>query len=266
MLALRFYVHRIAPMMSGATSLTPRHGLALLVSAAVLLGSACVQGSDRDLAGDPAAPVNVVFLGHTAESGLDPESAQALAWLRQQPGFATTYRQLTDLAGSRVPPGSVLWWHYAESVALPSDALRAATVAAAKAHVDNGGGLLVTLLATPWLVPLEFETRAPNDVAFRSGVDWTRWGPDDDRILAGFQGYRGHPLLRRFWGSVLTAWMQHERSYASAVWTGDNWPQNGSVVAIGRRYIGLNPDRRVVVEYTPTPGRAGRALAVGVPR
>ena len=240
-----------------------RYAAALLVGTAALLSSACAQAPDGDPGGDPAAPVDVVFLGHAAESGLGPEGAAALAWLRDQPAFTTTYTQLTDLAGVRVPPGSVLWWHYADNVALPSVALRAETVAAVKTHMEAGGALFVSLLATPWLLPLGIEAQAPDTVGFRPAADWARWGPEDDRILAGFQSYRGHPLLRRFWGSVFTAWMQHERVYASAVWTGDNWPRDGSVIAVGRRYIGLNPERRVVVEYTPAADRAGHVLAVG---
>ncbi len=240
-----------------------RYGKAILLGAAALLSAACAQNPDGAVTIDPTVPVDVVFLGHAAESGLGPEAAAALAWLRDQPGFATTYTQLVDLPGNRPPAPSVLWWHYADSVALPSAALRTATIEAVQAHVDAGGALLVSLLATPWLVPLEIETHAPNAVGFRPGTDYARWGPDDDRILAGFQSYRGHPLLRRFWGGVLTAWMQPERDYASAVWDGDSWPRDGAVIAIGRRYIGLNPERRAVVEYLPGATRAGQVLAIG---
>ena len=250
-------------MMSTRAPSQSRYGVVLLVGATTLLSAACAQASDGNLVVDPNAPINVVFLGHSAESGLGLEGTEALAWLRDQPGFATTYTQLVDLGGDRVPASSVLWWHYADSVAMPSAALQAATIAAVQAHVEAGGALLLSLLATPWLIPLGFETQGPDAVGFRPGTDWSRWGPEDDRVLAGFQSYRGHPLLRRFWGGVITAWMQHERNYASAVWTGDNWPRDGSVVAIGRRYIGLNPERRVVVEYVPDAARAGRVLAVG---
>ena len=210
-----------------------------------------------------AAPVEVVFLSHTAESGLDPEGVAALEWLRSRAEFDVTYRRLGDLTTSTTPASAVLWWHYALPQALPSTALASDTLEGVRAHLSNGGALLLTLLATPWVVPLGLESVGPNETAVLPGTAWARWGPDDDRILAGMQSYRGHPLLRRHWGTVLPAWMRPDGQYASAAWTDDVWPADGKVVAIGRRYIGLNPDRRTVVEYDASAARSGHVLAIG---
>ncbi len=171
--------------------------------------------------------------------------------------------QLSDLDIERPDPDSVLWWHHASSVALPASAMRQDALDAVRAHLRGGGPLMLSLLAATWVAPLELEARPPNDVGLRVGSDWARWTADDNRLLSGLQSYRGHPLLRRFWGGVFTATLQHERHYASARWTDDAWPVDGQVVAVGKRYIGIDVDHRVVVEYPPGDGRAGGVLVVG---
>ena len=233
------------------------------IAIGAIAAATCGGEPANEVASDPQNPVDVAFLGHSAESGLGAEGAAALEWLRTRPEFDTTFTQLEDLADAPPPAGSVLWWHYADNVALPSTALRPATTAAVQTHLSRGGALLLSLYAVPWVVPLGLDEVAPNEVGPQPGTYWARWGPDDDRILAGLQTYRGHPLLRRFWGGALTAWMRPEREYPSAIWSGDIWPARGKVVAIGRRYIGLDPTRRVAVEYLPAVARGGRALAIG---
>jgi len=191
------------------------------------------------------------------------EEGAALRWLQAEPGFATTLLQLSDLETDRPDPDSVIWWHYAASAALPTSAMRQQAIDAVRAHVRGGGALMLSLFAATWVAPLELEAQPPNDVALRDGTDWARWTPDDERLLIGLQSYRGHPLLRRFWGGVYTGALRHDERYASVRWSGDSWPLDGDVVAVGKRYIGIDADHRVVVEYPPGSGRAGRALVIG---
>jgi hypothetical protein len=238
-------------------------GLAAALCTALICTVGCASEPIGVETADGRDPIEVVFLAHTAESGLDEEAAAALTWLRGRVEFRTTYLQLGDLDSAELPSGAVLWWHYSANLTMPSTALHAATVAAVQRHLADGGAAFLSLLATPWVVPLGLENSAPDQVAYWPGTHWARWGPDDDRILAGLQSYRGHPLLRRFWGGVLAAWMRPDREYASAIWSGPNWPTRGAVVAVGRRYIGLDPERRVAVEYPPAGARGGRVLAIG---
>ena len=191
------------------------------------------------------------------------EERAALQWLRAQPGFATTFVQLSDLDNGRPDPDSVIWWHHAASTALPTGAMQQPAIEAVRTHLRRGGALMLSLFAATWVAPLELEARPPNDVALRPGTDWARWTADDERLLTGLQSYRGHPVLRRFWGGVYTGALRHDGRYASVRWSGDNWPSDGEVVAVGKRYIGIDADHRVVVEYPPVDGRAGRALVIG---
>ncbi|NKB90191.1 MAG: hypothetical protein GKS06_18445 [Acidobacteria bacterium] len=249
----RKYRHRPKP---------PRlRGVATLLVALTVAG--CGQETPGETAAPPAGPVSVVFLAPAAETGLDAEAAAALAWLRSRNDFDTSFVQLADLANASPSPASVLWWHHAAAGPLPSAALAEAALETVRAHLSTGGALMLSLLASPWVVPLGLETVGPNEVGLQPGTHWARWGPDDDRILAGMQSYRGHPLLRPHWGTILSTWMRPSEVYASAAWTNDIWPANGKVVAIGRRYIGLDPDRRTVVEYDASAARSGHVLAIG---
>ena len=229
--------------------------------ATAILGCRGTAGPGSSL--DGAQPVSITFLSDAAEPTMPEEEGAALQWLRTESGFTTRFVQFSDLDIERPDPDSVLWWHHAASTALPASAMRQPALDAVRTHLRGGGPLMLSLLAATWVAPLELEARPPNDVGLRAGTDWARWTPDDERLLSGLQSYRGHPLLRRFWGGVFTGALHREKRYAAARWTDDAWPADGDVVAVGKRYIGIDVDHRVVVEYPPGDGRAGRALVIG---
>lgn len=207
----------------------------------------------------------MVFVGAGIEQSLPAEERAALAWLRGRAELDARYVQLADLASSRLPRNGVVWWHYSERRELPSDALRPATVTAVRQYLEEGGSILLSLVASLWTVPLGLETRPPDQVGPVPGTDFARW-PDnvEDRLLAGFRSYRGHPLLRRFWGGTYTATPHPDRTYAVSRYTGDNWPARGAVIAVQQRYIGIDPGQRTVVEYRPSEDRpGGTVLTVG---
>lgn len=249
----------------GGSEIRHRAVALLLLSVAPWLLAGC--GARGAQSGDGEAPAvrrTVVLLGDAAEASLPPETAAALAWLRSQPDIDARFLQLADLAVRQPPAEAILWWHHSRSAALPSAAMNPETLATARLHLQEGGHLLLSLFAATWVVPLGLETRAPNQVERVAGTDFARWGPDDDRVLAGFQSYRGHPLLRRFWGGTYTATPDKERRYPVARYTGDAWPEGGAVVAVAKKYIGIDPGRRILVEYAATPERpGGRVLTVG---
>ena len=58
----------------------------------------------------------------------------------------------------------VLWWHYADEPSLPSVAVRPETLAAVHRHLGSGGGVLLTLYATAYVVPLGIESTPPDVV------------------------------------------------------------------------------------------------------
>ncbi len=230
--------------------------IACAAAAAACAGAAPGRAAPDDL-------MRVVFVSDTAQSSLPEEESAAFAWLRAQPGTEIRQVQLVDLAGARLEPREVLWWHYAASRELPSAAMAPSTLDAVRDHVRAGGAVLLTLFASTWVVPLGFESRGPDQIDWVDGTDFARWGPDDDRILAGFQSYRGHPLLRRFWGGTYTATLSKGRRYAVARYTGERWPSEGKVVAVAKRYIGIDTSQRVILEYRPSPQRRGTVLSIG---
>lgn len=205
----------------------------------------------------------MVFLGAGARSSLAGESLAAWEWLQSRPEVDARYLQLADLPVASLAHGAIVWFHHARSPELPSTAMRPEALDTVRAHLQGGGGLLLSLMATPWAVPLGLETRPPNRIEEVPGTDFVRWSEDDDRLLTGFQSYRGHPVLRRFWGGTYTSTPGHARRYAVARYEGDAWPERGRVVAVEKRYIGLATDRRTLVEYPSGPERSGRVIAAG---
>ncbi len=212
----------------------------------------------------------VVFLTNSTVSALSAEENAALDWIRSANDFEVRVVQFADVADGRITPADIVWWHYAQAPELPSVAMRPESVAALREHVDRGGHLLLTLLAASYVLPLGLESVAPDQVAIVPGTDFLRWplaDPEDggeERILAGLQSYRGHPLLRRFWGGTYTASIDPRRSYPVSRYTGDNWPAEGAVIAVGKRTIGIDSDHKVVLEYRPSSERpGGRVLTIG---
>ena len=188
------------------------------------------------------------------EGSLPAEEAAALEWLRSVPTVAVEAVQMIDLPRARLPEGTVLWWHYAEGPGLSSAAVRPAVMSAVRRHLAGDGGVLLTSLAAPYVVPLGIETEPPDRaeiVAFEEGSEPPVGGP---------QSNLGHPVLRRFWGGTLTASYTPGHSYAVAVYSGDRWPAEGRVWALRKRGLEVDPGTKVGVEYPPTADRPGGAL------
>ena len=234
------------------------NGVALLAIVATLAAPAC-SGEWPSFGGSSTVEVSggqqvVAFLMDGPEGSLPAEEAAALEWLRSVPTFAVEAVQIIDLPRARLPEGTVLWWHYAEGPGLSSAAVRPTVMSAVRRHLAGDGGVLLTSLAAPYVVPLGLETEPPDRAeifAFEEGAEAPVGGP---------QSNLGHPVLRRFWGGTLTASYTPGQSYATAVYSGDRWPAEGRVWALRKRGLGVDPGTKAGVEYPPTAERPGGSL------
>ena len=223
--------------------------------ALLLLAGGCTGLSSGGGGGSSGLPI-VVFLGNGSAASLPPEEAAAWSWLRSRPELDARYVQLVDLAGADLPRQAVIWWHYAAEESLPSAAVRAETRAAVRRHLVGGGGVLLSLLAAPYVVALGFE-EAPPDVVHTAG----NLGADTE--FGGLRAPPGHPLLERFWGGAFTAGGGRYPRRAVALYTGDRWPAKGEVWAVHQDESQVDAGTKVGLEYAAVIPGAGTLLTIG---
>lgn len=151
----------------------------------------------------------------------------------------------------------VLWWHFDSSLEIPDTHTNEAVVEALRKFVERGGGILLSLLAAPYVVDLGLETLRPN-VIVRSTWSETSWTSDypDMRGLATF---KGHPIFRGFPGGSFT-WSPISGDPYSAAYYQNVIPAQGRVVGVEKNYIRVNEDRRIISEFSK--GR-GRIMTIG---
>jgi hypothetical protein len=199
----------------------------------------------------------------------DPSGAEAAA-ARQSLGAdlaarvgVTSISAMRDADEAAATP-DVIWIHAVDRV--PD--LSPADVQHLRAHTERGGGILLTLLATPLVVPLGLERLPPNE---RGRFVWH---DDADPLpparesamlateehsarprLRGVQGWGGHPLFDGLGrGTFLWRPVEGEEA-ATAIYMLPRWPVRGRVVGVERALGRLAVDRAVAWEYTALPGR-----------
>ena len=187
----------------------------------------------------------VLFVGGRKGPG---EERAALDVLRRQFAYdvrATTAAELTphDLAIA-----DLVWIHAADEV----PALSAPVARALQQRARGGAGVLLSLLATPLVVPLELDAAGPNIV-----------GPEEHDVRPpgrrGLQAWGAHPLLDGLpRGADIVDGAAGGRP--QAVYRRPRWPVRGRVVAVERADGLLASDLAVAWEYA---SGAGRVLCIG---
>lgn len=148
---------------------------------------------------------------------------------------------------------NVVWWHYDSSVDLPEIALSASVKAAFAGFARKGGSILLSLLATPYVVELGFEQTKPNYI--RKGPweyeSWVKNYPD----IRGLGSLQGHPIFKDLTGAVYTWNPQKGTPYAAAFYQAPEYPRQGRVIAVERQYIKLQEDWRLATEFDAGKGK-----------
>ena len=150
-----------------------------------------------------------------------------------------------------------LWWHFDESLSIPTIALDPKVVDALRNFVWSGHGLRLSLLAASYVVDLGFETRPPN---IRILGTWSESSPISDYPdIRGFAGFGDHPIFKGFAGGLYT-WAPGIGDRSAGSYYENEKPTSGKVVAVEKSYIKLDESRRVIIEYGTAKGRV---LSVG---
>jgi glycogen debranching enzyme len=151
----------------------------------------------------------------------------------------------------------VLWWHSDSATEVPPSLLNQAIIRRLITFADRGGGILLSLLAAPYVVGLGLESVPPNVriSGAWSEPSWTNDYPD----MRGLAPYLGHPVFKGLWGGTFTWSPLLGNRYAAAYYE-NTLPAQGEVVAVEKCYIKLNEHRRIASEYSC--GR-GKVLTIG---
>lgn len=188
-----------------------------------------------------------------------PEEHAAWVFLSKQSAFRAKRVPFSVVARQPeiIKTFDIVWWHFDSSTSIPADALASKVTKALTSHIEGGRGLLLSLLASQYVVDLGFEAIRPNVVLKGewSEESWADGYPD----IRGFSSFQGHPIFQNFFGGLYTRPPRSGERFSAAYYE-DTVPQSGLVVAVEKLYIKLNESRRNVIEYEIGKGRV---LAVG---
>ncbi len=231
----------------------------IALTALVLTSIACNGGLFDGGVGGPGSddPPQVVFLTSGPAEALPPEEAAAWAWIEANGAFAARQVQMIDLPDTTLPRDAVIWWHYAAEEALPAISVHPDVLDRVSAHLRNGGSALLTLIAASYVVPLRLEPAPPDNLSTRARF------VGDGAEFGGPQSRRGHPVLDRFWGGVLSAGDIDYEGFPAAAYSGDRWPVGGRVWAVHQSERGVDPSLKIGVEYVDVFSGGGRVLTLG---
>jgi glycogen debranching enzyme len=198
-----------------------------------------------------------------ATPGAGAEEERALAWLHASGVGDVRIIAPAELTRDALTGVGAAWLHAGTTTpTLPSRAARALD-----GYVSEGGGLLLTMLATPLVVPLGLEQSPPSLVATRAWddasdplrvegfADWSEYPR-----IRGLQGWGEHPLFEGFVRGTYTWRATQGERVSEATYVRPRWPVAGRVVAVERAYLRLNADKAVAWEYAVG---AGRVMCIG---
>ena len=188
------------------------------------------------------------------------EDRSAWTWISKEKGIKSERILFSTIAKTPhiLDRFDLLWWHYDDAAELPPDVREEKAKRAIDAYVRHGGSLLLSLLASQYVVDLGLESVAPN-VVQKGAWDQESWIKDYPDIR-GFGSNQGHPVFNDLAGAVFTWNPKKGIPFSAAFYSSPVSPKDGRIVAVERQYIKLNEDWRVITEYD---AGKGKVLAIG---
>ncbi len=133
------------------------------------------------------------------------EDRSAWEWISKEKGIKATRLLPSEIKENPriLDRCDLLWWHEDEAVEIPPDFNEEATRKAINAYLRRGGSLLLSLLASQYVVNLGLEPAIPNVV--RKGEwdqeSWVKDYPD----IRGLGSNQGHPIFAGLAGAAAEA-------------------------------------------------------------
>ncbi|MFQ5772870.1 MAG: DUF4960 domain-containing protein, partial [bacterium] len=187
-------------------------------------------------------------IGYLIANTIKSSAEEKAGWvfLAHQKIFKASKLSLLSLPDS-LNQFDMLWWHYDSSIFLPKTATDASVVTSIKKYIEKGGALFLSLLGAQFVVDLGVELIKPNYIK-KGRWDQTCW-VDGNPDIRGFSSFKGHPIFADLQGGVYTWNPKVGQSYSAAIYQAPVVPEKGRVIAVGRSYIRLNENWRLVLEY-----------------
>jgi len=197
----------------------------------------------------------ILMVGQVPLTVADTELLAAMKFVKKSDGYSLKYRTFQELKKhpKLLQEASVIWFHRSDSSQFSSDESDPKVIKQLREYIDNGGRLLLTLDAFPYLNLLGIETTIPS-VRYKSSVD------EGYGRKLGFHAYREHPLFNGLNGGAYIYKPTRDLTVRVHGFFGDTIPSKGKVVAIDWDYIFFREHSKVIVEYE---AGNGKVLAVG---
>jgi glycogen debranching enzyme len=193
----------------------------------------------------------VVGYGILSEQ-FSPEDSAAISWLKSIPSFSP---RLLRLNGSKLSAKGfdVIWVHLPDSTGYHSLLSEAGGIGWLRQALASGTRFLFTDYAAFLPYDLGVEHSKP---AVRLDTIQNDWLFDKK----GFQSFRGHPLFKGLFGGDYVWDPNVDQILPSVGYFGNDYPQDGAVIAVDKAYVFINADRKLVVEHTQ---HRGKSVSIG---
>ncbi|MBD3165647.1 hypothetical protein GF324_03550 [bacterium] len=185
-----------------------------------------------------------------------PETGAVLRWIDQQPDLESVSFTFEE----DVPEADVLWIHLPDSTSWArwSD-LREELADFVRTRHDAGTPLFLTGYATllPSIAGIESNTPAVQQQEIEKAESWFF------ARKRGLQSRFGHPAFDGLFGGTFLYDPGIAASTPVIGWFGEDAPKEGRVAAVEKRYITIDADSKLMVEYGDLDGDKGPILTVG---
>ncbi|MBE0647664.1 MAG: hypothetical protein IH596_07770 [Bacteroidales bacterium] len=197
----------------------------------------------------------ILMVGEEPLAFADTELVSAMEFVRTLDDYSLKYSTFQELRKypKQFQEASVVWFHRSDSSAFTDDEADQKVIRQILEYLKNGGSVLLTLDAFPYINLLGVETTVPS-VKRKASVD------EGYGRKLGFHAFREHPLFSGLHGGAYICKPTHDMTVRVNGFFGDTIPAQGNVVAIDWDYIFFRDSSKVIIEYEVGKGKL---MAVG---
>ncbi|MBN1199522.1 MAG: hypothetical protein JXA23_09240 [Bacteroidales bacterium] len=197
----------------------------------------------------------ILMVGQPSLLSVDTEVAAAANFVDGLDDYSLIYSTFQEIKKHpKLLDGiSMLWFHRSDSLEFFREESDPKVVHLIREYLEQGGRILLTLNAFPYINLLGIETSVPS-VKIKASVD------EGYGRKLGFHAFREHPLFTGLNGGSYIYKPDHDLTVRVNGFFGDTLPAQGKVVAIDWDYIFFREHSKVIVEYDVGKGKL---IAVG---
>lgn len=197
----------------------------------------------------------ILMIGQESLPDVDTELAAAMEYLHELGQHYLKYGTFEEIRRhpKQLREAALVWFHRPDTTDFTSVESDPKTLALIRDYLDQGGSMLLTLNAFPYINLLGVETIIPS-IRQKASMD------EGYGRKLGFHSFREHPLFNGLNGGSYIYKPYHDMTVRVNGFFGDTVPSQGKVVAIDWDYIFFRERSKVIVEYEVGKGSL---IAVG---